>query len=153
MRFFDGYTDWELVRDPSGNAAWVAALLLSEQLTAIDPPADEAYLGPVWWDGQIVFCTNPAGGPPGLDGDAFVALVERAATRWREVAEGHLPLVSRERCESSPDTRDDGTNTIGWADDLGLAIAAQAWPNAERGVVSEMDIRLQPGLLRAAPGA
>jgi hypothetical protein len=144
-RFFDGYTDWELARDPSGNEAWVAALLLSEQLTAIDPPADEEYLSSVWWDGQIVFCANPAGGPPGLDGDAFVALVERAAARWQEVAEGALPLVSGGRCESSPDTRDDGTSTIGWADDLGLAIAAQAWPNAERGVVSEMDIRLSRG--------
>jgi hypothetical protein len=103
------------------------------------------YVGPVWWEGEIAFCANPAGGPSGLDGEAFVALVERAAARWQEVADGGLPLVSRGRCESSPDTRDDGVNTVGWADDLGLAIAAQAWPNAEHGVVSEMDIRLSRG--------
>jgi hypothetical protein len=145
QRFFDGHTDWELVRDPSGNEAWIAALFLEEQLSEADPPADEEYLGPVWWEGEIVFCTNPAGGPSGLDGDAFVALVERAAARWQEVADGLLPLVSRGRCGSSPDARDDGLNTIGWADDLGLAIAAQAWPNAEHGVVSEIDIRVSRG--------
>ena len=141
-RFFDGYTDWELVRDPSGNEAWVAALFLAETLTMVEPPVDDDYLSRVRWEGQIAFCTNPAGGPPGLDGDAFVALVERAGTRWQEVADGLLPLVSRGQCESSPDTRDDGINTIGWANDLGLAIAGQAWPNAEHGIVSEIDVRL-----------
>jgi hypothetical protein len=141
-RFFDGFTDWELVRDPSDNEAWVAALFLAETLTTIDPSPDDEYLGPVWWEGEIAFCINPDGGPPGLDGEAFVALVEGAAARWQQVAEGHVPLVSRGRCESSPDTRDDAINTIGWADNLGLVIAGQAWPNAEHGVVSEIDIRV-----------
>jgi hypothetical protein len=147
-RFFDGFTDWELVRDPSGNEVWVIALFLDERYTASDPPvlpADAEYLGPVWWADKIAYCANPAGGPPGLDGDAFVALVERAAARWQEVADGALPLVSQGRCGSSPDTRDDGINTIGWADDLGLAIAGQTWPNASSGVVTEMDIRISRG--------
>ena len=146
-RFFDGFTDWELVRDPSGNEAWVAALFLDEQYTAADPPADdeEEYLSAVWWAGEIAYCVNPAGGPPGLDGEAFVALVERAAGRWQEVTGGVLPLASRGRCESSPDTRDDRVNTIGWADDLGLAIAGQAWPDVDHGVLSEIDVRLSRG--------
>ncbi len=149
-RLFDGFTDWELVRDPSGNEAWVIALFLDERYTASDPPvlpADAEYLGPVWWAGEIAYCTNPTGGPPGLDGDAFVALVEQAAARWQEVAEGGLPLVSQGRCGSSPDTRDDGINSIGWADDLGLAIAGMTWPNASSGVVSEMDILISRGYM------
>jgi len=154
-RFFDGYTDWEQVRDPSGNEAWIIALFLDERYTAADPPIeDEEYLGPVWWDGEIAYCVNPTGGPPGLDGDAFVALVERAAGRWQEVAargpgvaHGTLPLASRGRCESSPDTRDDGISTVGWADDLGLAIAGMTWPNAAQGVVSEMDVRISRGFV------
>ena len=36
-------------------------------------------------------------------------------------------------------------NVIGWTDDLGLVIAAQAWPNADSGVVSEIDIRVSRG--------
>jgi hypothetical protein len=144
-RFFDGFADWEMVRDPSGNEGWVAAVFLDEHLTAMDPPADQEYLSAVWWEKQIVFCVNPAGGPPGLDGDAFVALVERAAGRWQEVAEGRLPIESHGRCESSPDTRGDGINTIGWTDDLGLVIAAQAWPDADHGPVTEIDIRVSRG--------
>jgi hypothetical protein len=144
-RFFDGFTDWELVRDPVGNEGWMPALFLSEQPPAMADEADTDYLGPVWWEGEIAICVNPAGGPPGLDGDAFVALVERAAGRWQDLVDGALPLVSRGRCASSPDTRDDRINTVGWADDLGLAIAAQAWPSAERGVLSEVDIRVSRG--------
>lgn len=153
-RFFDGYTDWELVRDPSGNEGWVAVVFLSERVPEAEPnaamgaapgPATADYLGPVWWADDIAICANPAGGPPGLDGDAFVVLVDRAVARWQEVADGILPLVSHGRCSSSPDTRDDRVNTVGWADDLGLVIAGQAWPNAERGVVSEIDVRLSRG--------
>jgi hypothetical protein len=144
-RFFDGFTDWELIRDPVGNQGWVAALFLDEQPPATEGALDPDYLGPVWWEGEIAICVNPAGGPPGLDGDAFVALVEGAAARWQDVAGGALPLVSHGRCASSPDTRDDHINTVGWADDLGLAIAAQAWPNADHGVVSEVDIRVSRG--------
>jgi hypothetical protein len=144
-RLFDGFTDWELVRDPVGNEGWTPALFLSEQPPTAADEADTDYLGPVWWEGEIAICVNPAGGPPGLDGDAFVALVERAASRWQDLVDGALPLVSHGRCASSPDVRDDRTNTVGWADNLGLAIAAQAWPNAERGVVSEVDIRVSRG--------
>jgi hypothetical protein len=155
-RFFDGYTDWEQVRDPSGNEVWIIALFLDERYTAADPPAyDEEYLGPVRWEGEIAFCANPAGGPPGLDGEAFVALVERAAARWQEVAgrrpgvaDGTLPLVSRGRCESSPDTRDDGISTVGWADDLGLAIAGMTWPDVAQGVAREMDVRISRGFVQ-----
>lgn len=145
-RFFDGFTDWELVRDPSGNQAWVAALFLDEQYTAADPPViDEEYVSSVWWAGEIAYCVNPAGGPPGLDGAAFVTLVERAAERWQEVTGGVLPLVSGGRCERSPDTRDDGVSTIGWAEDLGLAIAGQAWPDVDHGALREIDVRLSRG--------
>jgi hypothetical protein len=144
-RFFDGFADWELIRDPSGNEGWVAALFLDERLTAFDPPTDESYPASVWWEKPIQYCVNPVGGPPGLDGEAFVALVERAADRWQEVADGHLPLESQGRCESSPDARGDGVNTVGWTDDLGLVIAAQAWPDADQGVVNEIDIRVSRG--------
>ena len=145
--YFDGHADWELVRDPTGNEGWMAAPYLNEQFTAARPPtpADEAYLSAVHWEGEIAYCVNPAGGPPGLDGAAFVNLVEGAAARWQEVAEGHLPLVSHGRCDTSPDTRDDNVNTIGWTPDLGLVIAAQTWPNADQGVVSEIDIRVSRG--------
>jgi hypothetical protein len=144
-RFFDGAADWELVRDPSGNEGWIAAPYLDEQLTAADPPGDEAYFGPLWWEQEIGFCVNPAGGPPGLDGDTFVMLVERAADRWQETADGTLPIVSHGRCERSPDVRDDGVSTIGWIEDLGLVIAGQTWPDVDRGAVHEMDIRLSRG--------
>jgi hypothetical protein len=143
--FDDGYAGWQLVRDPSGNDGWVAELFLDGQLPAADPQADEDYLASVRWDGEIVYCSNPTGGPPGLDGDAFVALVERAAARWQEVGEGALPLASRGRCEHDPTALGDGMSTIGWVDDLGLAIAAQAWPDAEHGVVGEIDIRVSRG--------
>jgi hypothetical protein len=145
--YFDGYADWELVRDPTGNEGWMAAPFLNEQYTADRPPrpGDETYLSAVRWAAEIAYCVNPAGGPPELDGDAFVALVDRAAQRWQEVAEGHLPLVGRGRCDTSPDARGDGVNAIGWTDDMGLVIAGQAWPNAEQGVVSEIDIRLSRG--------
>lgn len=145
-RFFDGFTDWEQVRDPSGNEVWIIALFLDERYTAADPPVkDEEYLGPVRWEGEIAYCVNPAGGPPGLDGSDFVGLVQRAAERWQELTGGVLPLVSRGRCGSSPDTRDDGISTIGWADDLGLAIAGMAWPDAADGVVHEIDVRVSRG--------
>jgi hypothetical protein len=146
-RFDDGHAGWHLVRDPSGNEGWVAELFLAEQPSAEDTPGDgtpgdEAYLGPVRWDGEIAICANPAGGPPGLDGDAFVALVERAAARWQEVAGGILPLASRGRCAHDPTALGDGVNAVGWVDDLGLVIAAQAWPDADQGVVTEIDVRL-----------
>lgn len=145
--YFDGYADWELVRDPTGNEGWMAAPFLNEQFTADRPPrpGDESYLSAVWWAGAITYCVNPSGAPPQLAGDAFVALVDRAAQRWQDVAEGHLPLVGRGRCDTSPDTRGDGINTVGWTDDMGLVIAGQAWPNAEQGVVSEIDVRLSRG--------
>jgi hypothetical protein len=143
--FDDSHTSWLLVRDPSGNEGWVAELYLDERLSVEDLPGDEEYLGPVYWDGEIVFCANPTGGPPGLDGDAFVTLVERVAARWQEVGEGLLPLVSRGRCENDPTVRGDGVNAIGWAEDLGLVIAGQAWPDAEHGVVGEIDIRVNRG--------
>jgi hypothetical protein len=145
--YFDGFADWELVRDPTGNQGWMAAPFLNEQFTADRPPGpgDDQYLSEVWWAGEIAYCVNPSGGPPGLDGDAFVSLVNRAADRWQEVADGHLPLAARGRCDSSPDTRGDGVNTIGWTPDMGLVIAGQAWPNADHGVVSEMDVRLSRG--------
>jgi hypothetical protein len=146
--FFDGYADWELVRDPAGNEGWIGATFLGEgadQVTAPEPVAEEEYLSAVWWEGEIAFCVNPRGGPAGLDGDAFVALVERAADRWQELADGRLPLVSRGRCDADPDARGDGINTVGWVDDLGLIVAGQAWPNADRGPLSEIDIRLSRG--------
>ena len=145
LRFDDGHAGWQLVRDPSGNEGWVAELFLAEDGPATGPPADEDYLGPVRWDGSIVYCANPNGGPPGLEGDAFVALVERAAARWQDLAEGALPLVSLGRCESDATALGDGQNTVGWVDDLGLVIAAQTWPNAETGIVSEMDVRVSRG--------
>jgi hypothetical protein len=145
--YFDGHADWELVRDPAGNEGWMAAPYLSERYTADRPPSpgDEDYLSDVRWPGEIDFCVNPSGGPPGLDGDAFVALVEQAADRWQDVADGRLPLVSQGRCDASPDARGDGVNTIGWTDDLGLVIAGQTWPDADHGEAHEMDIRLSRG--------
>jgi hypothetical protein len=142
--YSDGYADWELVRDPTGNEGWLAAALLNERFTAAIPPApgDQHYLSAVWWAGEIAYCVNPSGGPPGLDGDAFLALVDRAAQHWQEVAEGRLPLASRGRCDTSPDARADGVNTIGWIDDLGWVIAAQVRRNAEHGIIGETDIRL-----------
>jgi len=145
--YFDGYADFELVQDPTGNQGWIAAIYLAERWTANRPPdpGDDDYLSGVSWDGEIAYCVNPTGGPPGLDGDAFVALVDRAAERWQEVANGRLPLVSRGRCDASPATRGDGVNAIGWTDDLGLVIAGQTWPNADQGTVSEMDVWLSRG--------
>jgi hypothetical protein len=145
--YFDGYADWELVRDPTGNEGWMAAPFLNERYTANNPPrpGDERYLSSVWWAGEIAYCVNPSGGPPELDGDGFVALVDLAAQSWQEVADGHLPLVPRGHCDTSPDARGDGVNTVGWTDDMGLVIAGQAWPNAEQGVVSEIDVRLSRG--------
>ena len=144
-RFDDGHVGWHLVRDPSGNDGWIAELFLDQQPPVIGLPDDEDYLGPVHWAGEIKYCANPAGGPPGLDGDGFVALVERAAARWQEVGQGALPLVSRGRCESDPSALGDGANTVGWIDDLGLAIAAQAQPDADAGVVGEIDVRVSRG--------
>ena len=143
--FDDGYAGWQLVRDPSGNEGWVADLFLDEQVSAAGLPPDEDYLASVRWDGEINYCANPTGGPSGLDGDAFVALVERAAARWQDVGEGSVPLSTRGRCANDPTALGDGMNTIGWVDDLGLVIAAQAWPDAEQGVVGEIDIRLSRG--------
>jgi hypothetical protein len=145
-RFDDGQAGWLLVRDPSGNEGWMAELYLDAQFSAADPPtdADTDYLGAVYWAGDIVYCVNPSGGPPGLDGSAFVALVDRAAARWQEVAEDTLPLVSRGRCENAP-ALGDGMNTLGWVADLGLVIAAQTWPNADHDVVTEMDVRISRG--------
>ena len=143
--FDDGHAGWQLVRDPGGNAGWVAELFLDKQRPAVDPPADEGYLASVRWDREILYCANPAGGPPGLDGDAFVALVERAAARWQAVGEGSLPLGPRGRCGNDPSALGDGMNTIGWVGDLGLVIAAQARPDAEHGLLREIDIRLSRG--------
>lgn len=150
QRSFDNHTDWELARDPVGNEGWIAAVFLSEQYTAADPPtpADYDYLSGIWWEGEIAICANPAGGPPGLDGDDFVVLVEDAAARWQQAANGMLPLVWHGRCASSPDARDDRVNTVGWSDDLGFAIAGQAWPDADAGVVREIDIRLSRGFFQ-----
>jgi hypothetical protein len=145
-RFDDGNAGWLLVRDPSGNTGWMAELFLDAQFSAADPPGeqDDDYLGPVYWVGDIVYCVNPSGGPPGLDGSAFVALVDRAAARWQDVGEHTLPLVSRGRCENAP-ALGDGVKTIGWVDDIGLVIAAQTWPNADHDAVTEMDIRVSRG--------
>jgi hypothetical protein len=145
ISFDDGQAGWQLVRDPSGNGAWVADVFLDEHPSAVGPPADEDYLASVRWDGEINFCANPTGGPPGLEGDAFVALVERAAARWQKVGAGSVPLSPRGRCENDPTGLGDGMNTVGWVDDLGLVIAAQAWPDAEQGVVGEIDIRVSRG--------
>ena len=146
-RVDDGQAGWLLVRDPSGNEGWLAELFLDAQLSAMTPPSDQdyEYLGPVSWAGDVAYCANPTGGPPGLDGAAFVALVGRAAARWQEVGEGVLPLVSHGRCENAPTALGDGMNAIGWVDDLGLVIAAQTWPNADHDIVTEMDIRLSRG--------
>jgi hypothetical protein len=143
--FDDGHATWQLVRDPVGNDGWMAELYLGGELSAEVPPAGEEYLASVYWEGEIAYCVNPTGGPPGLDGDAFVALVERATARWQALAEGALPLAPRGRCASDPTVRGDGVNTIGWVDDLGLVIAAQAWPDAELGVVREIDVRVSRG--------
>jgi hypothetical protein len=146
-RFDDGRAQWDLVRDPAGNEGWVGSLFLDGRLSVVDPltEADDDYLSSVSWTGEIVVCANPAGGPPGLDGDAFVALVERAIAKWQEVAEGTLPLTSRGRCEYDPTQRGDGINVIGWVDDLGLVIAGQAWPDADHGTLGEFDIWVSRG--------
>ena len=140
--FEDGHASWQLVRDPSGNEGWVTNLFLDEQPLTVEPQPDEDYLTAARWDGEIIYCANPAGRPPSLDGDAFVALVERAAARWQAVGENTLPIVSRGRCANDPRALGDGVNTIGWVDDLGLAIAAQAWPDMQHGIIREIDIRL-----------
>ncbi len=147
QRFDDGRAGWDLVRDPVGNEGWIGSLFLDERLSVLDPVSDEDqnYLAGVAWAGEIIICVNPAGGPPGLDGDAFVALVERAVAKWQEVAEGTLPLVSRGRCDVDPKERGDGVNVVGWADDLGLVIAGQAWPDADHGTLGEVDIWLNRG--------
>ncbi len=143
--FDDGHATWQLVRDPVGNEGWMAELFLSQEVPAAGPLASEDYLSSVHWDGEIVYCANPTGGPPGLDGDAFVGLVERAAARWQEVGEGSLPLSPRGRCGNDPAAPGDGMSTVGWVEDLGLAIAAQTWPDTDHGVVHEMDIRISRG--------
>lgn len=145
--YFDGYVNWELVRDPAGNEGWMAEPYLAAQYTAAQTPGprDMDYLSAVHWEMPIALCVNPTGGPPGLDGDRFISLVAEAVQRWQGVTDNRLPLVSNGRCDTSPDTRGDGINTIGWTEDLGLIIAAQAWPNADQGVVSEMDVRLSRG--------
>jgi hypothetical protein len=143
--FDDGRIGWQLVRDALDNEGWVADLFLGEQMSAVDPSTSAAYLASVYWDGPIVVCTNPSGGPPGLDGDEFVTLVERAASRWQSLVDGALPLDLRGRCDNNPTTLGDGMNAVGWVDDLGLVIAAQAWPNADSGIVSEIDIRVSRG--------
>ena len=140
MRFDDGHAGWQLVRDPSGNEGWVAELFLADQPPVEGVPADETYLGALHWEGEIGLCANPVGGPPSLDGDTFVALVERAAARWREVGEGAMPLADHGRCDHDPRARGDGVNAVGWVNDLGLVIAAQTWPDADLGVVGEMDV-------------
>jgi hypothetical protein len=139
-----------LVRDPVGSEGWVGEVFLDAQLTALSPPSveDYEYLGPVTWSGDIVYCANPAGGPPGLDGSDFVALVGRAAGRWEEISAGAVPLVSHGRCENDPTVLGDGMNTIGWVDDLGLVIAAQTWPNADHDIVTEMDVRISRGYVQ-----
>lgn len=144
-RFDDGRTGWQLVSDPSGNAGWVAELFLDLSPLPPAPPVEEVYLAAVSWEGEIVFCVNPSGGPPGLDGDAFVALVEEAAARWQALVGGILPLRSLGRCAHDPTALGDGVNAIGWVDDLGLTLAGQAWPNASAGTVSEIDVRLSRG--------
>jgi hypothetical protein len=143
--FDDGRAGWQLVRDPSGNEGWVADLFLDERHSALDPPADEDYLSSVHWPGQIVLCVNPDGGPPGLDDDAFVALVERALSRWQEVTDGALPFELRGRCENDPGALGDGISTIGWIDDMGLLIAGQAQPDADDGALGEIDVRISRG--------
>jgi hypothetical protein len=145
MSFDDEHGSWRLVRDPSGNDGWIAGLFLDEQPPSTDPSEPESYLAPVYWGGRIALCVNPSGGPPGLDGDAFVALVERAADRWQEVADGVLPLDLLGRCDRDPAAHGDGMNAVGWVRDLGLVIAALSWPNAETGLMSEVDIQLSRG--------
>jgi hypothetical protein len=149
-RFDDGQAGWLLVRDPVGSEGWVGEVFLDAHLTALSPPSveDYEYLGPVTWAGEIVYCANPAGGPPGLDGSDFVALVGRAAGRWEEISAGAVPLVSHGRCENDPTVLGDGMNTIGWVDDLGLVIAAQTWPNADHDIVTEMDVRISRGYVQ-----
>jgi hypothetical protein len=141
-RYDDGRAHWQLVRDPVGNEGWIGDIFLSEQPPVETPPDDEAYLAAVTWDGEIIICANPAGGPPGLDGEQFVALVQVAVDRWQRVTSGILPLRSAGRCEANPNQRGDGVNVLGWTPDLGLIIAGQAWPNAESGTISELDIFL-----------
>ena len=140
--FDDGHASWQLVRDPSGNEGWVTNLFLDEQFLTLEPQPDEDYLTAARWDGEVIYCANPAGRPPVLHADAFVALVDRAAARWQAVGENTLPILSRGRCANDPSALGDGVNTIGWVDDLGLAIAAQAWPDMQHGIIREIDIRL-----------
>jgi len=145
MRFDDGRAPWQLVSDPASNEGWIAELYLDADAPVEEPPTAEAYLSAVTWDGEITLCINPTGGPAGLDDDRFVALVEAAVWRWQRVTDDALPLVSRGRCEHDPNVRGDRVNAVGWADDLGLVIAGQAWPNADRGTISEVDILLSRG--------
>jgi len=168
MRFFDGYADWLLVRDPSGDDGWMGELFLSNEpppvATATAEPTHEwawrapitddaaphsveveIYAGDIVWDGPIRYCVNPAGGPPGLDDDAFVQLVVRAADRWDALANGAVPLELQGRCTADPATHGDGITTIGWAPDLGLLIAALTWPDVDEGVTREMDIVMSRG--------
>lgn len=153
-RFFDdGRAHWQLVRDPLGNEGWMGQIFLSEHPPADMLPAEvEPYLSSVHWEGDIAICVNPAGGPSGLDGDQYVQLVQVAVDRWQAAAGNILPLASHGRCDADPNDRGDGVNTVGWAPDLGLIIAGQAWPNAEHGVISELDILLSRGYLERLAG-
>jgi hypothetical protein len=141
----DGHAPWQLIRDPVGNEGWIGELFLSEQPPVETPPTGEAYLSPVAWAGDILICVNPAGGPPGLDGDVFVALVAVAVERWQQAIGNVLPLASGGRCDHDPNQRGDGSNTVGWTPDLGLIIAGQAWPDADAGTLGEVDILLSRG--------
>jgi hypothetical protein len=148
QQFNDGHASWQLVRDPLGNEGWIGEVFLSEHAPVEELPTDESYLSAVAWAGEIAVCANPAGGPHGrdrLDGDGFVALLEVAVMRWQTVAGGVLPLVSRGRCEHDPSQRGDNSNTVGWTRDLGLIIAGLAWPDADHGTLSEVDIQLSRG--------
>jgi hypothetical protein len=153
-RFFDdGRAYWQLVRDPLGNEGWIGQIFLSEHPPVDSPPADdEPYLSRVIWDGQIVVCVNPAGGPPGLDGDQYVELVQVAIDRWQAVTGGILPLASHGRCDADPNVRGDGVNVVGWRSDFGLIIAGLAWPDAESGTIRELDILLSRGYFERLAG-
>ncbi|MCC7371110.1 MAG: hypothetical protein IT306_22030 [Chloroflexi bacterium] len=146
QRFEDGHARWQLARDPLGNEGWIADLFLSEQPPDDAPPdGDESYLSAVSWAGEIVICANPAGGPPGLDGDDFVTLVAVAVARWQATADGLLPLRTTGRCEADPNLRGDKVNVVGWTPDVGLVIAGLAWPDADSGTLSETDVMLSRG--------
>jgi hypothetical protein len=151
QRFNDGRANWQLVRDPLGNEGWIGEVFLSEHPPVDEPPTGEPYLSSVAWAGDIVVCANPDGGPPGpgnLGGDGFVKLLDVAIASWQEATDGVLPMVSRGRCDHDPNQRGDGSNTIGWTPDLGLIIAGLAWPDADQGTLSEVDIML---MLPACP--